>query len=199
MLDLRRQSITASMVILSNTMLTTEFLLRNQYSKYGSWLKAQDPQTLHDYFGHSMSKKSIDSLVKQFASDHKNNHFLVAKIDGKWAGTIHIASRESEVEFGVIVSPQYRKQGIANTMMDEAITWARNRHYRHLFMHCISWNRPIKRLCEKHGLVPRNMMGNSEANLILQPPTPATFFKEQMSVAMRNWLALIRLQRLNSA
>jgi RimJ/RimL family protein N-acetyltransferase len=178
-------------------MLTTEFLLRNQYSKYGSWLKAQDPQTLHDYFGHSMGKQSIDNLDKQFASDPKNNHFLVAKIDGKWAGTIHIASRGSEVEFGVIVSPKYRKQGIADTMMDEAITWARNRNYKDLFMHCISWNRPIKRLCEKHGLVPRNMMGDSEANLILQPPTPATFFKEQMSVCKRSWLAFIQLQRFN--
>lgn len=52
----------------------------------------------------------------------------MAKIDGNWAGTIHIASRGSKVEFGVIVSPKYRKQGIADTMMDEAITWACNRH-----------------------------------------------------------------------
>ena len=180
-------------------MLTTEFLSRDQHSKYGSWLKAQDPQTLHDYFGHSMSKKSIDNLVKQFASDPKNNHFLVAKIDGKWAGTIHIASRGTEVEFGVIVSPKYRKQGIADTMMNEAITWARNRYYQDLFMHCISWNRPIKKLCQKHGLVPRNMMGDSEANLQLKPPTPATFFKEQMIVAKRNWLSMFPFQQFGLA
>jgi len=178
-------------------MLTTEFLSRNQYSQYGSWLKAQDPQTLHDYFGYTMSQEAVDMLIDQLASNPKRNHFLVAKIDGKWAGTIHIASRGTEVEFGVIVSPKYRKQGIADTMMDEAITWARNRHFHHLFMHCISWNRPIKRLCEKHGLAPRNMMGDAEANLILQPPTPVTFFKEQMSVGKRNWLALIQLQRFN--
>jgi GNAT superfamily N-acetyltransferase len=175
-------------------MLTTEFLPRDQYSKYGSWLKVQDPQTLHDYFGHSMGKKSIENLVKQFASDPKNNHFLVAKIDGNWAGTIHIASRGSEVEFGVIVSPKYRKQGIADAMMDEAITWARNRHYKDLFMHCISWNRPIKRLCEKHGLVPRNMIGDSEAKLQLEPPNWGTYFKEQMIVAKRNWLSMFPFQ-----
>jgi RimJ/RimL family protein N-acetyltransferase len=171
-------------------MLTTEFLVRNQYAKYGSWLKTQDPQTLHNYFGHSMNKKAIDTLVKQFAKDHKNNYFLVAKIDGKWAGTIHIASHGTEVEFGVIVGQKYRKQGIADTMMDEAITWARNRHYKDLFMHCISWNRPIKRLCEKHGLVPRNMLGDSEANLQLEPPNWGTYFKEQMIIAKRNWFLL---------
>jgi len=173
-------------------MLTTEFLLRDQFLEYGSWLKVQDPQTLHNYFGHSMGKKSIDALVKQFASDPKNHHFLVAKIDGNWAGTIHIASRETEVEFGVIVSPKYRKQSVANTMMDEAITWVRNRHFKDMYMHCISWNRPIKRLCEKHGLVPRNMMGDSKASLHLEPPNWATYFKEQMAVAKRNWLAMFR-------
>lgn len=180
-------------------MLTTEFLLRNQYSAYGSWLKTQDLQTLHDYFGHSMTKKSIDHLVKDFAGDPKNNHFLVAKIDGKWAGTIHIASRETEVEFGIIVRPKYRKQGIADAMMDEAITWARNRHYKDLFMHCISWNRPIKRLCEKHGLVPRNMMGDSEANLQLEPPNWVTYFKEQMIVSRRGWRLFFPFPQIGSS
>ena len=172
-------------------MLTTEFLPRDQYLKYGSWLKAQDSQTLHDYFGYTMGQEAIELLVNRLISNPKSNYFLLAKVNGCWAGTIHIATQEQEVEFGVIVALQYRKRGIANVMMDEAITWARNRYYRDLFMHCISWNRPIKHLCQKHGLVPRNMMGDSEANLTLQPPTPATFFKEQMIVAKRNWLAML--------
>jgi RimJ/RimL family protein N-acetyltransferase len=171
-------------------MLITEFLPRDQYLKYGSWLKAQDPQTLHDYFGYTMGQQAIDQLVSRLISNPRSNYFLVAKINGRWAGTIHIATHEQEVEFGVIVGLQYRKQGIANVMMDEAITWARNRYYRDLFMHCISWNRPIKHLCQKHGLVPRNMMEDSEANLQLEPPTPATFFKEQMIMARRNWLSV---------
>ena len=62
-------------------MLTTEFLLRDQFLKYGSWLKVQDPQTLHNYFGHSMDKKSIDALVKQFASNPKNHHFSLIILD----------------------------------------------------------------------------------------------------------------------
>ena len=172
-------------------MLTTEFLSRNQFSEYGSWLKSQDPQTLHDYFGYTLTDQAIESLVKQFAVDPQNHHFLVAKFDDQWAGTIHIATHEQEVEFGVIVALQYRKQGIANAMMDEAITWARNRFYKDLFMHCITWNRPIKHLCRKHGLVPRNMSDDSEANLRLTPPTYVTFFKEQLFV-QRNWLALFQ-------
>ncbi len=172
-------------------MLTTEFLARDQFSDYGSWLKAQDSETIHHYFGCGISHESIDSLIQKFSSKPKNNHFLIAKVGGHWAGTIHIATHGKEVEFGVIVGSKYRKQGIANSMMDEAITWARNRYYQDLFMHCISWNRPIKHLCQKHGLVPRNMMGDSEANLQLKPPTPASFLKEQLFV-QRNWFAIFQ-------
>lgn len=179
-------------------MITTEFLLKQQFSKYGTWLKSQDSQTLYSYFGHSIPNKTIDALVKEFSNSPRNNHFLVAKINGRWAGTIHIASRGAEVELGVIVHPKYRKLGIADMMMDEAITWARNRHYQHLFMHCISWNRPIKRLCEKHGLVPRNMMGESEANFDLDPPNWGTYLKEQMIVAKRNWFFMLARTRFSS-
>lgn len=171
-------------------MLITEFLSRDQFSEYGSWLKAQDPETIHHYFGGAMDPCAIDTLVEQLCKKPKNNHFLVAKINYRWAGTIHIATHGNEVEFGVIVALQYRKQGIANAMMDEAITWARNRHYKDLFMHCISWNKPIQNLCKKHGLTPRNMMGDSEAKLQLEPPNWETYFKEQMMVNKRNWYAL---------
>jgi hypothetical protein len=39
------------------------------------------------------------------------------------------------------------------------------------------------------------MMGDSEANLQLTPPTLATFFKEQM-VVQRNWFSALVLPRL---
>jgi len=139
-------------------MLTTEFLARDQFSKYGSWLKNQDSQTLYDYFGCVTGQKVIDSLVKGF-NDHPNNHhFLIAKVNGQWAGTIHIATHTQEVEFGVIVALLHRRQGIANIMIDQAITWARNRFYTELYMHCIERNSAIKRLCQKHDLKVRNMM-----------------------------------------
>ena len=99
----------------------------------------------------------------------------------QWAGTIHIATHTQEVEFGVIVALLHRRQGIANIMIDQAITWARNRFYTDLYMHCIERNSAIKRLCQKHDLKVRNMMGDSEADLVLLPPTPLTFLKEQLT------------------
>lgn len=80
-----------------------------------------------------MGQQAIDQLISHFLSNSNNNYFLVAKINGLWAGTIHIATHEQEVEFGVIVALKYRKLGIANALIDEAITWARNRYYQDLF------------------------------------------------------------------
>jgi len=175
-------------------MLTTEFLESNQFPVYASWLKSQDPQTIHDYFGCAVGSEAIDKLIAKFLQDSKNHRALVAKISKHWVGTIHIAAQGTEVEFGVIVAKSYRKQGIANAVVDQAITWTRNRHYKDLFMHCISWNLPIKQLCRKHGLTPRNMMGDSEMNFHLEPPTPVTFFKELL-VTQRNWLAIFPFPR----
>lgn len=175
-------------------MLTTEFLSYDQFLEYGSWLKAQDPETIHEYFGCALGPQAIDNLIEKFSQNNQYNHFLVAKINHQWVGTIHIATHARVVEFGIIVALLYRKQGIADAMMDEAITWARNRFYTDLYMHCIVQNTAIKRLCEKHNLEVKNMMGDSEGILILQSPNITTFYKEQMIISKRNWLALCQYQ-----
>jgi len=151
---------------------------------------------MRTYFGCILAPEAIDALIEKFSNNSKNHHVLVAKVDGQWVGTIHIATHGKEVEFGVIVSTQYRKQGVASVMMDEAITWARNRFYTDLYMHCISWNQPIKNLSRKHGLKPRNMMGDSEAQLHLKPPTIVTFLKERINNAQRNWYGVSNYGRL---
>ena len=169
-------------------LLTTEYLTSDQLQGYGSWLKSQDPDTLHLYFGSTVSAQSIDQLIQRIGRSPQNNRILIAKINGVWAGIIHIATSNKDVEFGIIVSAPFRKQGIANVLMDEAITWARNRHFQNLYMHYINRNQSIKHLCRKFGLIPRNMMGDSEATLKLESPSPITFFKEFL-FTQRNWMA----------
>ena len=177
-------------------MITTEFLPRDQFTQYGHWLKAQDPQTIHDYFGFAITPDAIDALIEKFAKHSSKNRFLIAKKNGFWVGTIHIAIHDHAVEFGIIVGLQNRKQGIANLMMDEALTWARNRFFDNLCMHCIYRNTAIKKLCRKHDLKVVNMLGDLEGSLILEPPTPVTFFKEQLKTSQQNWVKLLRLSHL---
>lgn len=166
-------------------MITTRFLFRSEYKKYSTWLKQQDQTSLYMYFGVAASDNMIDSLVNNIVQNPDNHHFLVAELDNQWVGTIHIAAHDKTVEFGFMVGQQYRGQGIANQMLEEALIWARNRGYQELFMHCLERNSAIQHLCKKHNLKYRNMYGDVEVSVPLSPATLATFTKE-IAIQQRN-------------
>ena len=159
-------------------MITTEFLSVDEYSKFKDWLKIQDEETRQLYFGVAGSQHVIKDLMARVLASPDNHYFLVAKDGNRWVGTIHMAVTKKIVEFGVIVSNEYRGQGIAGEMLEEALLWARNRGYKELFMHCLTRNTAIRHLCEKHGLRTTNMLGDSEAKVNLAPPDMVTLAKE---------------------
>ena len=166
-------------------MITTEFLSINEYPKFGNWLEIQDEETRQLYFGVAGSQHVITALMERVLANPDQHKFLVAKQDERWVGTIHIATYNDVVEFGLIVDEEYRGQGIAGNMLEEAIVWARNRGYRELFMHCLGWNKPIKHLCYKHGLATHNMYGDSEVEITLEPANWVTINKE-ICIKQRN-------------
>jgi GNAT superfamily N-acetyltransferase len=166
-------------------MIITEFLPVQDYKKFGNWLEIQDEETCQLYFGVAGSNHVIAALMKQVLANTNNHHFLIARDADRWAGTIHIAVSGKIIEFGIIVDKEYRGQGIAGTMLEEAIVWARNRGYTELFMHCLGWNKPVQHLCQKHGLLPRSIMGDSEVNIQLNPPSWATIASE-VGIRQRN-------------
>jgi GNAT superfamily N-acetyltransferase len=167
-------------------MFTTEFLSVKDRYRYGDWLNSQDDETRQLYFGVTGGPGLIESLVERMESESDQHEILVAQNCTEWLGTIHIAKiSSSQVEFGIIVHRDYRSQGIANGLLEEAIVWARNRGYTELFMHCLGRNKPIQHLCQKHGLLPHNMMGDSEVNIQLSPPSWATVASE-VGIKQRN-------------
>lgn len=166
-------------------MIVTEFLLETQYSQFKDWLLIQDEETRQLYFGVAGSQYVIDALMDRVITNPDSHYFLVAKEGDRWAGTIHIAVHNRVVEFGVIVHEDFRGQGIGGIMLEEAILWARNRGYTELYMHCLGWNKPIQHLCHKHGLATRNMMGDTEVELKLEPANWITINKE-VCIKQRN-------------
>ena len=167
-------------------MFTTEFLSVKDRYQYGDWLNSQDDETRQLYFGVTGGPGLIESLVERIESESDQHEILVAQNCKEWLGTIHIAKiSSSQVEFGIIVHRDYRGQGIGNTMLEEAIVWARNRNYSELFMHCLGHNKPIQHLCHKHGLLPRSILGDSEVNIHLNPPSWATIASE-VGIKQRN-------------
>jgi len=166
-------------------MIITEFLPVKDYSQYRDWLLIQDEETRQLYFGVAGSQYVIDSLMDRIIGNPDEHYFLVAREGNRWAGTIHIAISNRAVEFGVIVHEDFRGQGIAGTMLEEAIFWARNRRYKELYMHCLGWNKPIQHLCHKHGLETKNCYGDSEVEVKLAPADWITINKE-ICIKQRN-------------
>jgi len=164
-----------------NKVIKTFFLNQNEWFLYGQWLKEQDSETLQNYFGNNTKDHAIDLLMNRITQFPNKHYLMIATQNNQWVGVTHIATHAQTVEFGLIVDPDFRKQGIANMMIDEALTWSRNRHYQYLFMHCIGWNTPIKKMCIKHKLETKNMMGESEVNMKLSPPDFLSYLKEHSS------------------
>jgi len=178
---------------LNISMPSNRFLKTTEYRQYANWLKEQDEETLRLYFGIPVTDYFIDNLVQTFIDDSNNHYFLVAERNGVWMGTVHIAiTNETDVEFGVIVDYAHRKKGIADQMMEEAILWARNRGYIHLFMHCLTWNHPIRHLAEKHGLNVRNFTDGSETESRCKlPPANLSSLGQEYALKNRNLYRLI--------
>jgi hypothetical protein len=103
---------------------------------------------------------------------------VAANCEG-WLGTLHMAEiSDQQVEFGLMVCAEYRNQGIGNDLLTQGIVWARNRGYTELFMHCLGHNAAIRHLCDKHGLEPHNLGGDSETKVALAPATWITLNQE---------------------
>jgi RimJ/RimL family protein N-acetyltransferase len=164
----------------------TRFLPQSHISQYGTWLKSLDPSTLRAYFGIGLGPKGIDSLVRKFKKDFAHHHFLVAEKNSQWVGVIHIASYQDTVEFGVIIRKEFRRLGIADQLLGEALIWAQNRQYKKLIMHCIVENGPIRKLCQKHGLIARNVYGDIEATMNLPKSNWISVYREAIQ-RQANW------------
>lgn len=167
-------------------MITTRFLPTGEYSMYGDWPLRQDPETLRNYFGIAVTPGFVRNLVDRVEFSPGKHQFLVAEDGSNWVGALHMAMNlNADIEFGIIVDREYRGRGIADQLMDEAVTWAQNRRYKRLYLHCLSWNQPIKHLCKKYGLEIQDRDGSGEVNVELPPPSMLSVGKE-LALANRN-------------
>ena len=160
-------------------MIATRFLSINDYELYGLWLREQSEETLATYFGIAVTDTYITHLVDGIVSNPKEHYFLIAVQGSTWLGVIHMARiGEHDMEFGVMVAEQYRNLGIADQLMSEAIVWIRNRGFDTLYLHCVTWNRAMKHLADKHGLVMHEDHGDTEVCSPIPPPSMISYAQE---------------------
>lgn len=163
-------------------MLATRFLPIQDFHLYGDWLRQQSQETLSTYFGAAISPTFINSLMDGIESNPEEHYFLIATKGSKWVGVIHMARiSEKDMEFGVMVAEDARHQGVADQLMDEAITWIQNRGFDKLYLHCLTWNRAMKHLATKHGLEVHEDHGDSEVCTHIPPASLLTYTQEAMT------------------
>lgn len=162
---------------------------------YSVWLRRQDTETLRSYFGINPSEAMIDNLIGRIQDSPWEHNFMVALDDDRPVGVVHMATGTEIIEFGIMIRPDYRGRGIGDQLLDRAITWARNRGYRELYMHCLQHNEPVRNLCRKHGLEITEEYGDSEVKVPLRPPNWLSIGKE-ISDCQKN-LFRIYLQKSN--
>jgi GNAT superfamily N-acetyltransferase len=173
-------------------MKTTRFLFEHEYSQYADWLKSQDEEAKDLFFGYRITDESIDKLVSKFVADPTNHQFLVVERNDKWIGTLHIAIVGDEVEFGLMVSKDYRGKGVASILMSEGLLWSSNRGFKEVCMHCLTRNKPIQYLCHKHGLKTTNMFGDSGTKMPLPQPTPSSHMHELANRQRQLWRTVLK-------
>jgi RimJ/RimL family protein N-acetyltransferase len=176
-------------------MIATRFLSIDEFELYGDWLREQSPETLANYFGIGVNSTYINNVVDGIVSNPEEHYFLVAQQGATWVGVIHMARiSEQDMEFGVMVAEHYRNRGIADDLINQAITWIQNRGYDTLYLHCLNRNHVMQHLAAKHGLELVHDHGDVESRTKIPPPSIVSYCKE--AAAANKNVFLINLQNI---
>jgi GNAT superfamily N-acetyltransferase len=99
----------------------------------------------------------------------------------------HLALDDDCAELGLSVLPGQRRRGMGQALLERAVTHARARGMRTLFMQCLADNAVMQRLARRTGMAVVTHQGETEARLALQEGTADT----QVDDWMNDQIALI--------
>ena len=154
-------------------------------SEYARHLKSLESDDRYSRFGHPASDYNIDQLILQMCYHPKDHELWYARNDDKRVGWGHMAKNsDGSWELAVSVDKEFQRQGIANQLLTEMLTWAKFHHIPEVYMHCIENNKVIQHLATKHELTTKER-GDGERTAAIEVPEPnlvevsTQLFKEQ--------------------
>lgn len=157
------------MVARKLTVLDKQKIVYHLQSLQGEDRRLRFGGTVSDDYIQGYVEKSFDGESKWFGVDH---------IDGTIIAACHAAVYNGQAELGCSVNPDFRNQGIAQSMFERAVTWLRTKGITTVFMHCLSENKAMRHIANKNDMVVFSDMGETDAEVKVEPATPATIMQD---------------------
>jgi GNAT superfamily N-acetyltransferase len=155
---------------------------------YARHLKSLDSDDRYSRFGHHASDYNIDQIILNMCYHPKDHELWYARTDERRVGWGHMAKNtDGSWELAVSVEKEFQRQGIANQLLAEMLTWAKFHHIPEVYMHCIENNKVIQHLATKHELKTKER-GDGERTAAIEVPEPnfvetnTQLFKEQAEI-----------------
>jgi GNAT superfamily N-acetyltransferase len=128
-------------------------------------------------FGCAMADEAVARYVRGIDFE-RDALFGVYGADLRLVGACHVAQTGDLAEFGVSVSPVYRRRGIGSALVARAALHARNVGIGNLFMHCLSENAGMKHIARQLGMRIITQFGESDGSLELSGGDFASLVEE---------------------
>ncbi len=158
-------------------------LSRFERVKYREHLLRLRPDQRRLRFGTSVANARIVEFVEGIDPD--KTHILgLFGVDLELVAAVHIAIIDTgAVELAFSVDAPFCRCGIGKALMDRALSWARNRGYSRVHVHCLTENFPMRRLARGAGMALTTEGGETNALIELPSATPLSFLEESLSEA----------------
>lgn len=169
---------------------TVRRVLPHEYAKYRQHLKSLDSDSKILRFGCVIKDEVIDQLFHTIEND-RDSHvlFCIENNNLEFIAVGHIVTGDT-MELAFSVLKEYQNQGLGSAVMRRCIQWCRTHNILEGEMVCLSSNRAIKHLCNKHGISMVNEQGETMATIHLEPADAGTYISEviNQNLGALDWL-----------
>jgi RimJ/RimL family protein N-acetyltransferase len=144
-------------------------------------------------FGANLPDESVRAYVARIDFEH-DGAFGVQDDALALVAAVHVANAGTGAELGLSVAPGYRGQGLGQSLVRRAVTHLRNRGARAAYTHCLVENGAMMHIARKCGMRVAHSGAESDAHLVLSPPTAGTLFTEWLADRQAETLQAFRHQ-----
>ena len=134
-------------------------------------------------FGCLQSNENVQRYIEESLVNFSSRDmwFVVENEYGYVVGSVHVAMQGEVAEMGFTVSPEYRGQGLGQSLFDRGATWAMMKGAKTIYTQCLSENIVMQHIAKKNGMTVVTIEGTEkEATIKATKGTIRAFYDDRM-------------------